>query len=133
MIVHDVDGVCALTGGINTNAGMNWVVPIHSKIRPILDGWIGKDGKTIFCRSDGTPYLSRNFREYCYLPASNKIGVHELNPHATRRTFATRMAASNARPEDIEKLMGHTDYAVDVESYIKQSTETLSKAIEKLS
>ncbi len=133
MSVHNVDGVCALTGGIKTDAGKNRVVPIHSKIQPILDEWMGKGGDTIFCRSDGTAYPVKYFREKCFAPALKQIGVSALTPHATRRTFATRMAASNARPEDIEKLMGHTDYAVDVESYIKQSTETLSKAIEKLS
>jgi integrase/recombinase XerD len=132
MSEHSKDGVCALTGSIKTDAGKNRVVPVHGKIKPILDEWMSKNGRTIFCRPDGSAYPAKQFREKYFAPALKKIGVRPFTPHATRRTFATRMAAANARPEDIEKLMGHTDYSVDVESYINQSAETLLKAIEKL-
>lgn len=130
--VHEKNGVCALYGGIKTEAGKNKIVPVHHKVKPILDSWIEKGGETVFCRPDGTPYSSRNFREYCYLDALKKIGVRSLMPHATRRTFATLMSKANVREEDFIAMMGHTDYSVDIESYIFQSAEKLSKSIEKI-
>jgi integrase len=130
--IHERNGVCALYGGIKTAAGKNKVVPVHHKIKPILDDWMAKNGETIFCRPDGKPYSSRNFREYCFWPALEKIGVRKLNPHATRRTFATRMSSAGVREEDFIAMMGHTEYSVDIESYIYQSAEKLSKSIEKI-
>lgn len=46
--------------------------------------------------------------------------------------YATRAAAAGVRKEDIIRMMGHTDYKVDVDSYIKQEASTLVKAIEKM-
>jgi Site-specific recombinase XerD len=130
--VHEKDGVCALYGGIKTDAGKNKVVPVHHKIKPILEEWLAQDGQTVFCRPDGTPYPAKYFREKCFYPALEKIGVRELTPHATRRTFATLMSAANVREEDFIAMMGHTEYSVDIESYIFQSAEKLSKSIEKI-
>lgn len=132
MSVHEKNGAVALYGGIKTEAGKNKVVPVHHRIKPILAEWKSKDGETIFCRPDGKPYSSRNFREYCFLPTLEKIGVRKLNPHATRRTFATLMSGANVREEDFIAMMGHADYSVDIENYIFQSAEKLQKSIEML-
>jgi integrase len=132
MSVHEKDGLCALYGGIKTEAGKNKVVPVHHKVKPILDDWREKGGETIFCRQDTMPYSSNYFRKFCYRPALEQIGVRVLNPHATRRTFATLMSKANIREEDFIALMGHTDYSVDVESYIFQSAEKLQKAVEQI-
>lgn len=133
MSVRNTDGVCSLVGGVKTEAGKDRIVPVHSKIQPILDAWLAKNGETIFCRPDGTAYTTNNFREYCYMPALKKIGIRELTPHATRRTFATRMSAAGVREEDMIALMGHTNIQVGVDHYIKQSVGTLKDSIEKIS
>ncbi|QEY33838.1 tyrosine-type recombinase/integrase [Caproiciproducens galactitolivorans] len=131
--VHEKNGMYALYGGIKTDAGKNKVVPVHHKIKPILMDWMSKNGETIFCRLDGAPYTSQYFREKCFYPALEQIGItRKLTPHATRRTFATMMSAANVREEDFIAIMGHTDYSVDIDSYISQSAEKLSKSIEKL-
>lgn len=131
--VHEKDGVCALYGGIKTEAGKNKIVPIHHKIKPILDDWMAKNGETIFCRPDGKPYRSDHFRKKCFAPALEKIGVRALTPHACRRTCATMMSTANVREEDFIAIMGHTDYSVDIESYIFQSAKKLQPSIERLS
>lgn len=133
MSVYNKNGVCALYGGIKTEAGKNKVVPVHNKIKPILNTWLAKNGDTIFCRPDGSAYPVKYFREKCYYPVLETIGVRKLTPHATRRTFATRLSAANVREEDFIAMMGHSDYSVDIESYIYQTAEKLQKSIEKLS
>lgn len=122
-----------LVGGKKTAAGTNRTVPVHSIIKPYLDTWAAKNGTTIICREDGTPYPVKYFREKCYYPALEAIGVRKLTPHATRHTFATRLAAAGARTEDIQALAGHEDYEVTANTYIHQSIDTLRNAIEKLS
>jgi len=133
MSVHKIDDGYSIICGIKTEAGKNRVIPIHPKIVPILEKWLSKNGETIFCRDDGKPYNPKYFRNNCYYPALEQIGIRKLSPHATRRTFATRMSAAGVRQEDMIALMGHADFSVDVNNYIKQETKTLRKAIEKLS
>jgi len=43
------------------------------------------------------------------------------------------MAAAGARPEDIQKIMGHADYSMTANTYINQDDAALKAAIEKLS
>ena len=60
------------------------------------------------------------------------LGVRPLPPHATRRTFSTRMSAAGVRQEDMIALMGHADFSVDIDHYIRQSAPTLAAAVEKI-
>jgi integrase/recombinase XerD len=123
----------ALQGGKKTDAGRDRVVPVHSSITPYLEAWLAKNGKTIVCDDKGEPYTADSFRRRCYYPALEQIGVRRLSPHATRHTFATRLAAAGARTEDIQTLAGHEDYEVTANTYIHQDIKTLRAAIEKLS
>lgn len=123
----------ALRGGKKTDAGRDRVVPVHHAIKPYLDAWIAKGGRTIICTDTGEPYTADTFRRRCYYPALDAIGVRRLSPHATRHTFATRLAAAGARTEDIQALAGHEDYEVTANTYIHQDIRTLRSAIEKMS
>lgn len=118
-----------LTGGSKTSAGKNRIVPIHPKIHSIVKNWLSRKGQTIFCKEDGTPYTARLFREKCYYPALEEIGVRPLSPHCTRHTCATMLSAAGARPEDIQKILGHTDYDTTANIYVHQSIDTLKSAI----
>lgn len=77
-------------------------------------------------------YTADNFRKDIFYPTLEKIGVRRLTPHATRRRMATSMSEADIREEDFIAMMGHTDFKVDVESYIFQTAEKLSKSIEKM-
>lgn len=130
--VYEENGSYALYGGIKTDAGKDRIVPVHHKIVPILKEWLAKNGQTVFCRPDGSPYPVKYFREKCFYPALEQIGVRHLTPHATRRRMATSMSEAGISEEDFIALMGHSDFKVDVESYIFQTAKKLSKSIEKI-
>lgn len=121
-----------LTGGLKTDAGKNRIVPVHHKIKPLLDRWICMNGQTIICKDDGSPMNANYFRKYKYYPALEAIGVRRLSPHATRHTFATRLATAGARAEDIQALAGHEDFALTANVYIHKDVEALRNAIEML-
>ena len=42
------------------------------------------------------------------------------------------MAAAGARPEDIQRIMGHADYSVTANVYINQDDESLKDAVSKM-
>lgn len=130
--VKETDGVLVLVGGSKTEAGRNRLVPVHPKIRAIIDAQRQQHGQTLFCRPDGSPMPADYFRDKLYKQALLQIGVRQLPPHATRRTFSTRMSAAGVRQEDMIALMGHADFSVDIDHYIKQSAPTLAAAVEKI-
>lgn len=136
--VYKIEDKYVLYGGIKTEAGKNKIVPVHPKIKPILEAWMAKDGETIFCRPDGTPYTADYFRKKCFYPALEKMGIQEdkspriLTPHAARRTFATMLSNANVREEDFLSMIGHADYSTTIESYIYQTAEKLIPVIERL-
>lgn len=121
-----------LIGGKKTEAGTDRFVPVHPKIKKWLDAWIAKGGQTIICKDDGAPYSADYFRRRVYYPTLDAIGVRRLTPHATRHTFATRMAAAGVRPEDLQAIIGHEDYEVTASTYIHQSKRTLIDAVLKM-
>ncbi|MEA4965414.1 MAG: site-specific integrase [Oscillospiraceae bacterium] len=122
-----------LTGGLKTTAGKNRVVPIHRRIQPLLDRWLAKGYDTIIADADGKPLNKDSYREKCWKPALAAMGLRPLTPHAARHTCATLLSASGARPEDIQAILGHEDYALTANVYINQDTSTLAAAISRLS
>ena len=108
-----------LQGGKKTSAGKNRIVPIHHKIKSIVEKWLGKNGETIFCKEDGSAMSPNYFRKYKYKAALKEIGVRELTPHATRHTFTTRLSQAGVRTEDIQTLAGHENYSMTANTYIK--------------
>lgn len=122
-----------LRGGNKTEAGMNKVVPVSPIIRPYVEKWLAKGGETIFCKDNGKPFNIKHFRESVYYPTLEALNLPKLTPHATRRTFSTRLAAAGVREEEVAKMMGHTDYGMDINAYINPENKTLFEAIKKLS
>lgn len=122
-----------LIGGKKTDAGRNRSVPVHPKIKPYVDKWVAKKGETIICKDNGKAFSPKYFREKCYYPALEQVGIRRLTPHATRHTLATRLASANVRVEDIQRILGHEDYEVTANTYIHQSNDSLLKAINLIS
>ena len=119
-----------LTGGIKTDAGRNRVVPVHPRIQPVVEALLRRGGDTIYCKPNGRAYTSNWFRTSVWHPAIEHMGLpDELTPHCARHTFATRLSSVNARPEDIQKLMGHTDFALTANVYINQDIDALRESV----
>ncbi len=127
------NNIAVFIGGKKTEAGTNRIVPIHPKIKEIVQNCIDKNGETIFCDTNGRAMTANQFRNKYFYPAISTLGFPEdLTPHSCRRTFSTRMSAAGARQEDIIALMGHTDFSVDINHYINQEAKTLYNAILKM-
>ena len=58
--------------------------------------------------------------------------IEKKSPHSTRHTFATMLQAKGAKPEDLIRVIGHSDYKTTTENYIHQNIDTLSEMIEMI-
>ena len=105
-------------GGIKTEAGIDRIVTVSPKIRPLIDGFIGGRTSGPILRDDkGNPISYAKWREDCFYPALAAIGIdnpvqadgrHLYTPHCCRHTFATLMKRVEAPDKDKLELIGHT-------------------------
>lgn len=122
-----------LRGGIKTEAGTDRVVPVHSKILPIVERWYRESKGPLYPRPDGKAYNKDTFARGVWTPCMKSLGLpDDLKPHSARHTFGTKMAAAGARPEDIQRILGHADYSMTANTYITQDVTTLKSAVELL-
>ena len=56
----------------------------------------------------------------------------DLTPHSARHTCGTRLSAAGAPAEDIQRIMGHADYAVTANTYINQDVSILRASMERV-
>lgn len=122
-----------LRGGLKTDAGKDRAIPVHPKILPIIERWFSTSTGPLYPRPDGKAYNKDTFKKGVWDPCMQSLGLpDDLTPHSARHTFGTRMAASGVRPEDIQRIMGHTDYSMTANVYINQDDSTLKDAISRM-
>jgi len=117
-----------ITGGTKTKAGKDRVVPIHSKIRPIVEHRL---------KESNGGYLFAHKQEQCrdpiYRSFWNKImkaANMQHTPHDCRHTFRSRLDSAGANKRCIDLMMGHKSKDVGERIYTHKTIEELKVAIE---
>lgn len=110
-----------ITTGSKTDAGQR-VIPIHKVIRPFI--------------ADLPETLSGinqdAYRKKYYYPALESAKVRKLSPHKCRHTFGSILAREGVDTVSIQRLIGHTDYALTANVYTHPEVEQLRKALDRL-
>ena len=120
-----------IVGGAKTEAGKGRVVPVSSKIKPMLDAIVPDAGYLI--PLDKRVDRLKVFTTEMFYPALEEIGInnpmveiaggklrHKYTPHTCRHTFATLMKRVDGSDKDKQELIGHASaemlrYYQDVE------------------
>lgn len=131
LTVSDIDlDEGTMKGGIKSKAGKGRIVPIHSRIRPLIEARL----------ADGRPYLQMGKHGACSAASCReefntvmvRLGMHHV-PHECRHTFETRLDDAEANRRCIDLMMGHTSKDTGNRVYNHKNIEMLRKAIELLS
>lgn len=125
----------AITGGMKTDAGRNRVVPIHSKIWPIVCRHAEASQKMnspfLFTRPSGTAWTTCAFaRKYAETLALLRLDHH--TPHDGRTTFVTRAKAANMDEYAIKHIVGHAITDLTESVYTRRSLAWLRDEMEKI-
>lgn len=123
--------------GEKTEAGRQRKMFIHPKIKDIMvylvkESKLGyivesqKPGGEIYVPSDTT------FYKKIYYPALEKAGVKKKIPYSCRYTFATIAHQSGVDDKALQKLMGHTDFALTANSYIQDLDDYIYQELQKI-
>lgn len=86
--------------------------------------------KPVFCTTKGTYIIPRNFNRK-YYKLRQKAGIENVNLHALRHTFATRLLEAGENIQVIQKLLGHSKISTTTD-YSHVSLEMEKKAIQKI-
>ena len=129
---NDVDLVhSTLKGGSKTEAGKNRIIPIHSKILPLITKRM--ENKTDYLIPNKTEkghmhYI--NFRLQIFIPMMSRFGMnHTL--HDTRHTFATMISDVSDNETAITGIIGHSNINM-TKRYTHTNIEKMKKEIEKI-
>lgn len=106
-------------GGSKTEAGTDRTVTISPKIQKVVDRLIGnRTSGPVFGDPDGNSFDDKKYRELCFYPALDAIGIdnpkdpqtgsRRLTPHCCRHTFATLMNRVKGSDKVKLELIGHT-------------------------
>lgn len=120
-----------MRGGMKTEAGINRIVPIHSKIFPIMQALYNPDCDHLFTLEDHKTPLDYN----AYLKRWNKIKKRfgmDHRPHDTRHTFITMAKECEMNEWILKKIVGHETQDVTEAIYTHRTIDDLKKEIEKI-
>lgn len=127
-----------IVGGSKTNAGMNRLVPIHSRVIPIFN-WFLEDS-----REHNSQWLIRNMiygnKRVSYTGYYNlfnktieKYGLNPSHrPHDCRKTFVTLAKAAKVDEYAIKRIIGHAITDITEKIYTERPVSWLKEEIEKI-
>lgn len=141
--IEDVDIInWTFRGGMKTDAGKNRIVPIHSKIRPLVkaryDEAISLGSDYLFNCADTATHRSNLKLTYDkYRHRFDKIRDQlELNPshraHDGRKHFITLCKKYNVDEYAIKYMVGHSITDITEKVYTDRSIDWLKSEIEKI-
>lgn len=128
-------------GGGKTEAGTDRTVPISPKIKPYLYQLILRADPYIFPREDGKLMDDKWFRERCFYPLLDELGIQPLPtkeqparlvPYSCRHTFSNLLKNVSGAGKDKASLMGHTDYAFTEQRYQSAELENLLDIVNQI-
>lgn len=123
-----------MVGGEKTEAGKNRIIPINEKIYPFIESWYNPENQYLLTNSKGGKKNARNFREREFYPFLEELGIltkgdeeRRLTPHSTRHTFSSKMVKAGARPELLQKIIGHANYETTIDTYTHFKEEDIAE------
>lgn len=116
-----------MTGGTKTKAGKNRVVPIHSKIRPLVEARLAESGPRLIC-CEGRAVPVTTYRLF-WRDIMARLEMDHV-PHECRHTFESLLDSAGANRKCIDLLMGHVSKDTGNRVYNHKTLEELRLNIE---
>ena len=116
-----------IRGGKKTSAGKNRIVPIHSKIRHIIENRMAQGGEFLF--GEGGKKISSTSYYTIWKDIMDTLGMKHT-PHECRHAFCSRLDSAGANRKCRDMLMGHKSKEVGDRVYTHKTIEELKETIE---
>ena len=101
-----------MIGGIKTDAGTDREIPIHRKIKPIIEQLMKGKKKRLLEMNEDNFYAK-------YWDVIKRTGARELPPHTCRHFYFTSMTAAGVQGGIIAETGGHANYSTTMKNYVR--------------
>lgn len=121
-----------MKGGMKTEAGKDRLVPIHSKILPLIQKRYEKNEEFLFY-DENSRDSSMTYDKYRkrFLKVMERLNMNHT-PHEARHTFITLAKEYNVDEYAIKKIVGHAISDITEAIYTHRDKEWLKEEIEKI-
>lgn len=116
-----------MKGGTKTKAGKNRLVPIHSKIRPLVEARLAESGPRLISYN-GRACSQTQYRIF-WADIMKALGMNHT-PHECRHTFESQLDSAGANRKCIDLLMGHVSKDTGNRVYNHKTLDELKAAVE---
>lgn len=118
-------------GGEKTEAGRNRIIPIWPEGREHFAyfAYFSSPGGLLLSSYSGQK-VAANYRKRDYYQLLDRLGIARKTPHATRHTYASMAVTADIRPELLQKMLGHANYATTANIYQHFDPQELVRAVE---
>lgn len=96
-------------------------------------GFAPRSIKIKYVVSETDDFISPRTYEYRFHQILKKSGVDDTNYHALRHTFATRCVAVGVDIKSLSEMLGHSNVAITLNTYVHSSMSMKRIQLEKLS
>ena len=118
-----------MKGGTKTKAGKDRVVPIHSKIRPLVEARLAESGPRLISYN-GRACSQTQYRIF-WADIMKALGMNHT-PHECRHTFESQLDSAGANRKCIDLLMGHVSKDTGNRVYNHKTLDELKAAVEMI-
>ena len=101
-----------MIGGIKTEAGTNREIPIHEKIKPLIQRMMNGRRKKLLEMNEDNFYNA-------YWETIDRAGLRHLPPHTCRHFFFSRMTSEGVQGGIIAEVGGHANYLTTLKNYVR--------------
>ena len=98
-----------------------------------------QDNKYLLTNSKVLNKNARNFREREFYPFLEEVGIlskddkeRRLTPHNARHTFSSKMVKAGAKPELLQKIIGHANYETTIDTYTHFTKDDISSMVSQV-
>lgn len=116
-----------ITGGTKTKAGKGRIVPIHSKIFPLVKQRFDEGNEYLISHKDEKVKINDYYIFWKKIMFELKM---KHTPHEGRHTFRSKLDSAGANKKCIDLMMGHKSKEVGERIYTHKTLDELREAIE---
>lgn len=119
-----------IRGGSKTAAGKDRIVPIHARIKPLIQKRLD-EGNEYLLAYNGKKVSSANYY-LMWNEIMEKLGF-DKTPHECRHTLRSRLDSAGANKKCIDLIIGHKSSDIGERTYTHKTIQELKEAMAKIS
>lgn len=106
-------------------------IPISQILLPVLEK-MKQQSTSKYVISNRPNFVSTRTFDYRYKKALLDLGIPQINFHALRHTFATRCIEVGMDIKSVSQILGHSNAAITLNTYVHPSIEIIRIQLQKL-